>query len=139
VAYQLKNGQKTEVSINYLIYDRKTDASGLVSVIYGFKAEGYDQGLPLIIDPAILIHSGFLGGSSNDRALAVTTDNQGNSYLTGWTASFDFPVMVGPETLFNGPALGTDAFVAKVNAVGSLVYCGYLGGSYNDSGTGDSG
>jgi hypothetical protein len=136
VAYQIKNGEKIEIPIDYVIYDRKTDTSGLVSVIYGFKAEGYDQGLPLIIDPAILIHSGFLGGSSNDRALAVTTDNQGNSYLAGWTASFDFPVMVGPETLFNGPALGTDTFVAKVNAVGSLVYCGYLGGSYNDSGTG---
>ena len=136
VAYQLKNGQKIEVSVNYVIYDRKTEASGLMSVIYGFKTENYDPALPLVIDPAIFIHSGYLGGSSNDRALAVAADSLGNAYLTGWTASFDFPVVVGPETVFNGPSLGTDAFVAKVNASGSLIYCGYLGGSFNESGTG---
>jgi hypothetical protein len=66
----------------------------------------------------------------------VAADSLGNAYLTGWTASFDFPVVVGPETVFNGPSLGTDAFVAKVNASGSLIYCGYLGGSFNESGTG---
>jgi len=136
IAYQIKNGQKIDVDIEYTIVEKKAESSGLVTVLYGFKTGNYDHSLPLIIDPAILIHSGFLGGSSNDRALAVTTDSQGNCYLTGWTASFDFPVMIGPETFFNGPALGTDAFVAKVNATGNLVYCGYLGGSYNDSGTG---
>ena len=38
----------------------------------------------------------------------------------------------GPDSTFNGGA--TDAFVAKVNAAGTaLVYCGYIGGSGNDS------
>ncbi|HRD01067.1 MAG TPA: fibronectin type III domain-containing protein [Candidatus Saccharicenans sp.] len=136
VAYQIKNRQKIEITADYVILEKKTEPSGLVSVIYGFKTGEYDRSLPLIIDPAILIHSGFLGGLSNDRGLAIATDSLGNCYLTGWTASFDFPVLVGPETVFNGPALGTDAFVAKVNTSGNLVYCGYLGGSYNDSGTG---
>jgi hypothetical protein len=54
VAYQLKNGQKIEVSIDYLIYDRQTDASGLVSLIYGFKVEDYDRTLPLVIDRLFL-------------------------------------------------------------------------------------
>ena len=41
----------------------------------------------------------------------------------------------GPDLTYNG---GTDdAFVAKVNAVGTgLVYCGYLGGSGDDYGAG---
>ncbi|MDD8019584.1 MAG: SBBP repeat-containing protein [Acidobacteriota bacterium] len=136
LAYQVKNGQKVSVSVEYVIYDEKTEASGLVSINYGFRVGEYDRSLPLIIDPAILIYSGYLGGLSNDRAMAVAVDSLGNSYITGWTGSMDFPTVIGPELVFNGPSPGTDAFVAKVNPSGQLVYCGYLGGGYNDGGTG---
>ncbi|MGC8745434.1 MAG: SBBP repeat-containing protein [Candidatus Saccharicenans sp.] len=134
-AYQIKNGQKIYIPVSYKILEQKREPSGWLSVTYTFKFGAYDPERPLYLDPAILIYSGYLGGSSNDRGLAVAIDSAGNAYLTGWTASYDFPVSVGPDPTFNGPALGTDAFVAKINPSGTgLIYCGYLGGSFDDSG-----
>jgi hypothetical protein len=136
-AFQIKNGQKISVPVHFEILEKRTETNGLVSSTHTFKVENYDSSLPLIIDPAILVCSGYLGGSSDDRALAITIDSSGNVYITGWTASYDFPVAAGPDLTFNGPAMGTDAFVAKINPSGSsLIYCGYLGGSYNDTGAG---
>ena len=137
VAYQIKNGQKISVPVHFEILEKRTEANGLVSSTHTFKVENYDPCLPLIIDPAILVYSGYVGGSSDDGALAIAIDTSGNAYITGKTASYDFPATPGPYKNFNGPAMGTDAFVAKINPSGSsLVYCGYLGGSYNDSGAG---
>ena len=137
VAYQLVNGQKIYVPVRYEVLEKKVGTDGQVTLDYTFHPESYDRSRVLYIDPAVLVYSGYLGGSSNDRALAVAVDSAGNAYLTGWTGSYDFPVASGPDLTFNGPALGTDAFVAKINASGTgLVYCGFLGGSYDDNGTG---
>lgn len=137
VAYQIIDGQKIYVPVKFEILEKTTGIDGQVSLGHTFKLGTYDRTRVLYIDPAVLIYSGYLGGSSNDRALAIAIDSSGNAYLTGWTASYDFPVAIGPEPTFNGPALGTDAFVARINAAGTgLIYCGYLGGSYDDGGTG---
>ena len=43
---------------------------------------------------------------------------------------------IGPDVTHNG---GRDAFVAKVNVAGTaLDYCGFIGGSGDDAGFGDS-
>ncbi len=136
-AYQLKNGRQVKVQAFFEILEKQMGEDGLVSSLHTIRLGPYDPGLPLYLDPAILIYSGYLGGSSNDRALGIALDSAGNVYLAGWTASIDFPVTVGPDLSFNGPSLGTDAFVAKVNPSGTgLVYCGFLGGSYDDGATG---
>jgi len=81
-----------------------------------------------------LVYAGFLGGSSGDQGAGIVVDGAGNAYVSGWTESTDFPVVVGPDLTYNG---GGDGFVAKVNAAGtSLVYAGFLGGSGSDSGSG---
>src|SRR5439155_20499857 len=86
---------------------------------------------PLIIDPP-LTSSSYLGGSGSDTGYGVAVDGSGNVYLTGETASADFPV-AGPYQPENHG--GTDAFITKVSANGSgLVYSTYLGGSGNDNG-----
>lgn len=138
VAYQMKNGEKISVPVRFEIIEKKTAEGGLVSCLHTFKIGAYDRRLPLIIDPAIIVFSGFLGGSSSDRALAMALDNTGHVYLTGWTGSIDFPVVSGGwDMFFNGPSIGTDAFVAKVNPSGTgLIYCSYLGGSFDDGATG---
>jgi uncharacterized protein (TIGR03437 family) len=78
-------------------------------------------------------YSTFLGGTRSDAAFAVTVDASGSAYLTGETASIDFPVTRGafqtatqPPDVFRSPS---DAFVTKVSPDGrSLMYSTYLGG-----------
>src|SRR5258708_39533742 len=85
-----------------------------------------------------LFPSSTLSRSENisDVGSAIAVDSAGNAYVTGNTtlSEANFPVTVGPDLTFNGQR---DAFVAKVRADGTgLVYCGYIGGSENDSGYG---
>ena len=101
---------------------------------YGFKLAAYDRSVPLIIDPAIFVYAGFIGGSGDDRGNAIAVDSDGNAYITGETNSLEatFPEVAGPDQSFNGTV---DAFVAKVNAAGTaLIYAGFIGGSGNDRG-----
>jgi len=79
-----------------------------------------------------LVYSTFLGGSADDMANGIAVDAEGNAYITGSTASGDFPTTQGAfQTTFGG---GTaDAFVSKLDASGSaLVYSTYLGGNGYD-------
>lgn len=84
-----------------------------------------------------LAYCGYVGGSEEDVATAITVDPSGCAYLTGYTASdeLSFPVTSGPDSSYNGGFY--DAFVAKVQPDGGwLVYCGYIGGSGYDVGNG---
>jgi hypothetical protein len=76
-----------------------------------------------------LVYSTYLGGSDQDVGLGIALDALGNAYVTGFTASTNFPTTPGAfQPSFGGG--GGDAFVTKVNAAGSrLVYSTYLGGS----------
>lgn len=108
-----------------------------------FEIAPYDRTLPLIIDP-VLSYSTYLGGNDMDYANAIAVDASGNAYVTGYTASTNFP-LVDPEQ--SSPGGGTcsdgvdaiacfDAFVTKLNPTGTaLVYSTYLGGSNEDYGT----
>jgi hypothetical protein len=84
-----------------------------------------------------LVYAGFIGGTSSDYGTGIALDESGSAYVTGYTSSYPaehFPVAVGPGLTFRG---GLDAFVAKVNAAGTgLVYCGYIGGTADDYGSG---
>ena len=77
---------------------------------------------------SMLVYSTYLGGSNDDDGGGLAIDTVGNAYVTGRTASSNFPTTAGAfDTTFNG---ATDAFVAKVDATGSgLVYSTFLGGS----------
>ena len=83
-----------------------------------------------------LVYSTYLGGSSEDEGRGIALDATGNAYVTGNTASTNFPTTVGAFQSTHAP--GTyDAFVAKVNPTGSaLAYSTYLGGSGLDVGLG---
>ena len=74
-----------------------------------------------------LTYSTYLGGSSNDFAEGIAVDRNGNSYVTGYTISNDFPTKNPIQASKNGPF---DAFVTKINSAGSaLDYSTFLGGS----------
>jgi hypothetical protein len=78
-----------------------------------------------------LVYSTFLGGVSFDRAYAITVDSAGAAYVTGSTASTNFPLLNPYQSTLGS---NSDAFIAKLNPTGkTLVYSTYLGGNNVDS------
>jgi hypothetical protein len=96
----------------------------------------YDATRPLVLDPAIILYAGFIGGLRRDDGNGIAVDAAGNAYVTGRTHSTtDFPVVVGPDLTHNGGTYLGDAFIAKVRADGAgLVDAGFIGGSGEDYG-----
>ncbi|MGD8589760.1 MAG: SBBP repeat-containing protein [Chromatiales bacterium] len=128
VAYQMKDGQKVEVSADYKLGNRKADNHP-----YGFSLGDYDPTHPLVIDPSMLVYAGYIGGNQADVGTDIAVDAEGNAYITGNTTSTEesFPENVGPDLSYS--RWNMDAFVAKVSADGSqLIYAGYIGGNGKD-------
>jgi hypothetical protein len=133
VAWQEVGEGRADVAVSYVLEDGK-DGPESRTRVYGFEVGEYDESLPLVLDPAILVYCGYIGGSSVDTGRGVAVDGLGHAYITGYTTSSEpgFPAVAGPDLTFNG---SYDAFVAKVSADGTaLVYCGYIGGSASDYG-----
>ena len=85
-----------------------------------------------MIDP-VLAYSTFLGGSGLDRGFAIAVDGAGSAYVTGCTASTDFPLANEFPGTYGGGLV--DAFVTKLDRSGAaLEYSTYLGGSLIDVG-----
>jgi hypothetical protein len=73
-----------------------------------FAVGAYDTNRPLIIDPVVVTtpatdpsldprftYYAQVGGQFDEQGLAVAVDAQGNTYVTGYTTSDDFPVTFG--------------------------------------------
>ena len=83
----------------------------------------------------VLAWANYLGGSSDDYAFGVAVDGAGNTYVSGITASADFPVTAGTlQTTFQGgPFFGHDAWVSVFDSAGAnLTASTYLGGTGDD-------
>ena len=79
----------------------------------------------------ILVFSTVFGGSSGDEGEGIAVDSVGNCFITGHTLSNDFPT----KNAFNNSLGGLqDAFVAKINATGGLVFSTFFGGKFGDFG-----
>jgi uncharacterized protein (TIGR03437 family) len=75
----------------------------------------------------------YLGGNAVDQGNAIAVDAAGSAYVTGYTASTNFPLA---SPLRSSNAGSVNAFVTKVNPAGSaLVYSTYLGGTATDYAT----
>jgi len=83
-----------------------------------------------------LMFSTYFGGSGCTMAYpetgqGIALDSQGDAYIAGVTSSSNFPLLNAVQPQIEG---STDAFVAKVNASGSLLFSTYMGGSGVDVG-----
>ncbi|NIR47157.1 T9SS type A sorting domain-containing protein [candidate division KSB1 bacterium] len=75
---------------------------------------GFDAFLS-ILEPegSTLFYSSFLGGNDRENAMSLALDSMGNVYVTGWTASTNFPIT---ESVFQTSNAGlSDAFVYKLS------------------------
>jgi hypothetical protein len=123
VLYQEVNGTRRQVPGGYVLKGEQR---------VGFQVGSYDPSIPLVIDP-VLSFSTYLGGTGIENAYGIALDGDGNVYVTGETASTDFPTTDGA---FQGTSGGDrDVFVAKLDSSGgTLLYATYLGGSGWDRG-----
>jgi len=124
ILYQERAGERVPVDGHFILTRGREVA---------FRVGPYDKRAALVIDPS-LVYSTYLGGSNLEKALGIASDDKGNAYVTGSSASADFPTTAGA---FQPKVRGTDttAFVAKLNSAGTaLLYSTYLGGSSSDVG-----
>jgi Abnormal spindle-like microcephaly-assoc'd, ASPM-SPD-2-Hydin/Beta-propeller repeat len=107
--------------------------------VVSFAIGKYDHGRSLTIDP-VLDFATYLGGrSGTDTIRSITSDANGNDYVTGSTSSTDFPIANALQPKCGGcdDTFGpkSDAFIAKFDPTGhTLIYSTYLGGSDVDEG-----
>lgn len=92
--------------------------------------QGQEDAFVTKVSPAQrrLIYSTYLGGAADERGYSIAVDDSGHAYVTGSTASPDFPTvnpyMTDPDVCLS------DAFITKLNPEGNgLVYSTYLGGA----------
>ncbi|MCP5126422.1 MAG: SBBP repeat-containing protein [Gammaproteobacteria bacterium] len=136
--YQVIDGRQEAVAGRYVLRNENLADTGTVQVAVvdpviealqvRFEIAQYDQERPLVIDPVLkLDYSTYLGGILNDYGTSIAVDNKGNAYVTGATASINFPITLGA---FDSSLVGvktSDAFVSKFS-FSSLIYSTYLGG-----------
>ncbi len=88
-----------------------------------------------------IVYATYLGGTGVDTLGGIAADSTGSLFLTGTTASYDFPTTPGAFatgyhcSVVGSTTCGTKAFAAHLNPTGTaLEYSTYLGGSATDQG-----
>ena len=129
VSFQVIDGTTRDVASRFAMV-RHDDGS----VAVRFALGAYDPRSPLVIDPAIILSSGFIGGTGDDSVAQIVQDPYGRVIIVGTTASENhFPSIIGPDLSYNGY---NDAFVGimQENMI-DFHSIGYIGGRLNDHAT----
>ena len=89
--------------------------------------KGNDVSVSKLSDNGTLVWNTFLGDNGTDNSYGIAVDGSGNIYVVGHsTATWGSPV--------RAYTAGADAFVAKLDNNGTLVWNTFLGGSGTDYG-----
>jgi len=131
IAWQEKNGQRQPVAVAFALNGAQE---------LGFKLGDHDPALPVWIDPTLSWNT-FLGGVLTDEGNAIAVDSSGNIYVTGQSkATWGSPQRVFGDCSVGVPIVGDfggcDAFVAKLDSTGTLLWNTFLGGTGSDTGHG---
>jgi hypothetical protein len=133
--------QETRPRIYQEIAGNRVEVDGRFKLIsetsYTFEVSAHRADYALVIDPTVL-YSTFLGGSAGNNyyvgngeyASGIAVDATGDAYVTGFTASTDFPTTSGVlQPTWSNSGL-SDIFITKINSTGSaLIYSTYLSGA----------
>ncbi|MCC3371656.1 SBBP repeat-containing protein [Cohnella sp. REN36] len=132
VSYQVREGKRIAVESRFVLKQSEQE-----TCVYGFGVgDDYDADYPLVIDPSLL-YSTYLGGTGTETGFAIAVDGAGNAFVTGQTASLNFPITPGAFQPALAGSVSSDALVTKLNAEGTaLVFSTYLGGTSLDLGMG---
>jgi len=98
------------------------------------------------LEPAAVGGSGirdwqtYVGGSGDDNPYAMEQGPEGDIYITGYTASSNFPLLGGPAYAGGGASIDQRAqttdniFVMKINTAGNSIKSSVIGGGGDDGG-----
>lgn len=109
-----------------------TDSADFPLASLGSLATNTNHVFVAKLDPtgSNLVYADYIGGNSDDYAVALVLDNANEVYVTGSTQSSNFPVVNAYQSQQPGPYTG---FVSRISADGSaLIYSTYLGGNNYD-------
>jgi len=121
--YQQVNESKKQVAGRYVIRNGSEVA---------VQVDNYDRGKPLVIDP-VLTYSTFIGGTSWDYAKGLAVDSFGRAYITGATASANFPTKNAYRSTLDSTYYMV-MFVTKLNELGTdIEYSTFFGSTCEDS------
>jgi len=93
-----------------------------------------------VINPALsassqIIYTTYIGGSSDENFGGMTVGPNGDVYMTGSTASSNFPTTANAaQTALAGTSAAPDAFILWLSPTQTLSYSTYFGGSEADTG-----
>jgi hypothetical protein len=110
IAWQDIHGKRVPVKVSFRLKNNEM----------GFALSTYDPNYELTIDPRLAWNT-FLGGNGHDSILAIAVDESGNMYVTGYSSA----AWGNPVRSYAGAG---DAFVAKLDSSGALLWNTFLGG-----------
>lgn len=104
----------------YIVGEVQTPASFPIVNPFDRTSTAASEGFLVKLNPtgSALQLSSLLGGSGYDAAFDIALDSLGDVYITGETASTDFPVRAAFDSTLAG---GLDAFVVKVGMSANFV------------------
>ncbi|MBI5034784.1 MAG: SBBP repeat-containing protein [Chloroflexi bacterium] len=122
IAWQVIDGVRVPVSVAFQIRKVSTQTSEI-----GFVFGKYDHAYPVTIDPTLTWNS-FFGAGGSHEAKAIAFDPNGNVFVVGSSSgTWGSPVRSFSPT-------GSDAYVAKLDATGALIWNSFLGTAGSDFG-----
>lgn len=121
IAWQEIDGHHRRVEVAFHMLETQANEA-----IVGFEVGHYDPAHPLLIDPTMTWNT-FMGSTGFDLGTSMAMDDSGNLYVTGFSFSnWGMPV--------NAHRGGSDAFAAKLDAEGNLIWNTFMGSSSTDEG-----
>jgi uncharacterized repeat protein (TIGR01451 family) len=121
----------TAINNFYVVGQTSSSNFPVLSPAQPASGGGFDAFIAKISVSGVKAYATYLGGSGDDRGTGIAVNSAGAAYVTGFTSSPNFPTV---SPLQGSKGGGSDAFVAKLSAVGSaFLYSTYLGGNGNET------